>query len=374
MLIWTLLLILASVHKGLVQLPLTVYLPRFSEHQRNQYQGSTLIHTILICLLFIAGAGIYYGWKSSPNESGSPAGSIPLLLALIALPYLLREYIRNTLFARLQFSASIIANFIATTTQLGIISALFFNNTLDLISALWAILISATLATLLMALQHRKQFEVVYKRILPDFLMGWKLSRWALLNVLGMIGASQAYPWIILAMLDTTMVAVFGAAVAVSSVISPLLRATTAYILPRMTHGYKDGNKENVDRMLRKSILALLIPYGLWTIIGSIYAEELLTLFYSNKYAGFGPIVIFMLFRTMIESVSTPITSALQTLEKTNLTTYALFIGSVITLTATPVAIIYNGIEGACMISVVSALTVVIYKYYMLRKIEHTQP
>lgn len=367
---WSLLLILASVHRAIVQLPLTVYLPRMDEKEKNQYQGSALIFTLCVAALFIILVAIVLSIQPRSEINNNVAWSeVGILIIILATPYLLREYIRNALFARLSFTASITANFIATTAQLSSIALLYYTNRLDLISALWTIIGSSALAAGLMLFHHHHHIEITKSRIVSDFNKGRKMAKWILLNVLGMMGASQAYPWILLIMLDTTAVAVFGAAMAVASVISPILRAANAYILPRMSHGYKDGNSDNLKRMLRKSIIALLIPYSIWTLLGSLFADKLLTLFYTDEYSGFGLVVILLLVKTMIESVSTPLTSVLQTLEKPEITTYALGIGSVITLALTPIAISQHGIVGAAAVAVVSATIVATYKYIMFTRL-----
>ena len=42
-------------------------------------------------------------------------------------------------------------------------------------------------------------------RIIPDIQRGWNMSKWMLLNVAGMFGASQNFPWIIILLIDTIL-------------------------------------------------------------------------------------------------------------------------------------------------------------------------
>jgi hypothetical protein len=62
----------------------------------------------------------------------------------------------------------------------------------------------------------------------------------------------------------------YSACLALSLAPAPLFRGAGAYILPRMSHGYKDGSNKNLMRLLGKSIL-LLCPIYLLTIKAKIF-------------------------------------------------------------------------------------------------------
>ena len=369
-LIWSLLLILVSIHRAIVYVPLTVYLPRLAENEQSSYQGSALVHTLLLSLIFSFLLYIAVHTISTNTEGFESTTSLGILVAILATPFLMREFVRNAQFAQLHFTSSLKANFAATVLQLSIVIILYYTNNLSLLSALLAVLAGSILATVLLLSTYLKNVKIHLNLIIPDIKRGWDMSKWMLLNVVGGFGSSQIFPWLIMLLIDAKAVAVFGASLAVSGgLMSPLLRAANAYILPKMSHGFKQGDISQLNRILVISTLALLIPYGIWTILGSIFAEQLLTLFYSEKYAGYGTIVILLLIKYMIESVSTPLTSALQTLEKPIITTKSLAIGTLITCAGTPFAVTHLNLSGAALISVLSAFSVSLYKYIKIKQI-----
>lgn len=368
---WSLLLIFSSILRAIVQVPFTIYIPRLPDPEKNTYQGSALIHSlglgIVLTLIVITAPTLPFMQHGKWND----LATIAPVLAILVVPYLLREFIRSALFARLDFFSSLTANIAATTIQLAAIGTLYATGKLQVINALEAILAASIFASLFMLWAHKAKIVIHAREILTDMKRGWSVSKWVLINVVGTIGTSHAFPWLLLSLIDTKSVAIYGAAMAVSAVVSPFLRAVNAYILPRMAHGFREGDTMALRRMLNRSIAALAIPYGIWTIIGSVYAKEILTFLYSNEYSGYGLIVILLLIKAMIESVSAPMTSTLLTLERPDITTKALFLGTFATFSVAPFAITKLGIAGAAEVAILSASIVSLYKYVRIKAIIH---
>lgn len=364
---WSLLLIFSSVLRAIVQVPFTVYLPRLDKNKQDVYQGSALIHTLVLGIVFtllIISAPAFPFMQYGQLEE---LVTISTILSILIIPFLLREFIRSALFARLNFFASLAANAAATTIQLAAIVTLYSTNKLQLTNAFESILASSIFATTLMLWSHRKMIVIKSKSILTDLARGWGISKWVLLNAGGLIGVSQAFPWLLLSLVDAEAVAVYGAAMAVSTVVSPLLRAVNSYVLPRMAHGFREGDTSTLNRMLKRSILVMAVPYGAWTIIGSIYSEGIMTLLYSSEYSGYGLTVVLLLVKNMIESVSAPLTSTLLTLERPEITTKALFMGTISTLSLGPLAIMEYSVNGAAAAAIISSTIVSLYKYMKIK-------
>lgn len=368
---WSLLLIFSSLQRALIHVPLTVYLPKLTEKEKNTYQGSTLAHSIILGALIICGlviANVVYG--SAYGEQSADMQRLVAIIAALTLPMLLREYIRGALFARLHFFSSLVANLTGTLIQLSIVTYLYINEQLNITSAMTAILISSAYAACFMLWSQRSSLKISPRLIVKDFARSWKTGKWMLVNVAGMVGIAQIYPWLILTLVDAESVAIFGAALALSNVLSPLLRAVNAYILPKMSHGYSGLDVDNVKRMMDISIISLSIPYTIWVAIGSLYTDELMEFVYSNKYIGHSHIVIMLLYKSMIESISTPLTTALQALEKANITTISLAIGSTITLSIGAILVYKYGLTGAASSSLLTTAIIFIYKYNAISKIK----
>jgi O-antigen/teichoic acid export membrane protein len=368
-LIFSFLLIVSSIHRALVTLPLTIHLPRLNKEEQNVYIGSGLMMTLILGILVCLGL-IAYSLTSIRFDTLDTASTNQTILTLTCLiiPFLAREYVRNALFARLHFFSSLVANFTATTLQLTGISALYYYDLLTVTYAITTIFLSTLIAASLMLWSHRKTIHVRPGNLKNDFNRGLSITKWSLLNVLGLFGASQSFIWILLFLMNTEAVAIYGACFALSSVMSPFLRAMNAYLLPRMSHSFKDGNKSNLQHILRTSILALSIPYGIWTLVGSVFAEPLMHILYSDAYQGYGLLVALLLLKSMIEGVSAPLTSTLQTMERQHVTTISLLIGSFIAIAGGIVMINLYGLTGAGIIAVISVAVRATWQFIDINK------
>jgi O-antigen/teichoic acid export membrane protein len=367
---WTLLLIAWGVHRALVYVPFTIYAPRLIESERKTYQGSTFLHTLIISIL-VALLMLLASELSRANFSIEMSHFYALLplLAIVTVSYSLRDFIRNALLARLEIWASVVVNIIATATQVALVTWLFIIRRLTLDRAFEILALSSSIAAAYMLWTHRRQMQVVAKRVWEDFLDGLTVGKWLLVGSVAHFGVSHAFPWLLLYFLDPQAVATFGACSTVAGLLDPFLRGASAYIEPRMAHGYKGANTASLIRLLRLSVLALTAPYGLWLAIGSVYGDEIVTLVYSHSYSGFGLLVTLLITKTLIESISTPLGQALQTLERADVITASQVVGAVISLVLGSILISWIGIDGAGITAVISSAAIISWRWVFLRKI-----
>jgi O-antigen/teichoic acid export membrane protein len=365
-LVWSALIIALSFYNALVNIPFTVFLPRLSAEEGNRFQGSALLQTVLIALAsgLLMAATVALG-----PSAGREVASAAMVIGLLFAPFLLREFARNALFTRLQFRSSIGVSVLATGAQLATVGFLFFTGRLGMVSALWVILGTSALAGGLMLWMHRDQMEVRPSQLLADMRRGWHVSRWSLLNVAGMIGVSQVYPWLLVSLNSASDVAIYGAAAAMAGAMVPFVQAANSYVQPRMSHSFKAGDVATLRRMLRRSMLGLAIPHCVWVVVGGLFADPLMSLLYSDRYAGFGAVVVLLLFRSAVEAMSAQLNSALQTLERTDVITAALFVGTLVTLTVGWYAVANHGLVGAAVASLLTTLATAGYKFLRFSRI-----
>ena len=366
---WSFLLMAQGFHRALVSMPFTIYLPRLDEGQQRIYFGSTFLYTLLFGA---AGVVILMALVASGDEGDRMSGGLlPILpaIAIILVPQLTREFIRNALLAHLDVRASVGVSILSTAILLPAVIVAFFAGHLDAATAFYLMALTSTVATLFMLWTHRNRIAFRLCALWPDFQRGWAVSRWAMINVVLFMAASQAYPWLILLLQDTGSVAAFGACFAVASVLTPLLRGSTAYILPRMSHGYKGSNYSNLRRLTNLSMLVLSIPFGVWLIIGLIMGDKLVTLLYGTTYVNHGLLFVLLLIRVTITSISAPQINALQALERQDANTVSLAIGAAVTISIGTVLIMKLGVEGAAMAGILSAAATATWRWYALQTI-----
>src|SRR6266496_3434262 len=81
--------------RALVNVPFTVYAARLDDSDRNAFQGSGLIHTLVLCALVVLAAYLLRGLPLGHGFDHLIA--ISPLLAFVTCSLFLRDFIRNTL-------------------------------------------------------------------------------------------------------------------------------------------------------------------------------------------------------------------------------------------------------------------------------------
>jgi O-antigen/teichoic acid export membrane protein len=360
---------LQGLHRALVSVPFTIYAPHLSDSDRKIYQGSTFVHTLILCIA-IAGVmlAIHVSSVTARPDSNRLNESLPLL-AIVAISFFLREFVRNALLARLQVWAGVRVNMIATGAQLVFTAWLFELHRLTVANTFAIAALTSLAAATYLLWRYRHLMRIVRKRLWLDLLRGLGTGKWILIDVFAYMGASQAYPWLLLYLLDNRTVAVFGVCSALAGIMGPFLRGASAYVHPRMVHGYTGANVPNLRRLVYLSSIVLGIPFGAWLLLGSMFAEQLLTLIYGHAYSGYGVLTILLLTKASIEGISSPLSQALQTLHRADVVTAGLIFGTVITLGLGSMLVVQMGLNGAGLAAAVSSAANASWKWLMLTKI-----
>jgi len=369
MLGWTVLLSFKGVQEALINLPFTVYAPRLVGSKQELYQGSTLIHTLIFCFMvgvlvlfldvFNSYQSIQYGFELFELA--------PLLLFLLS-SFVFRDFLRNSLLAQLEIWASVRINGTTSIILITTIGLLYYGQLLIPANTYLLFSIAFGVAALVMYWQHRARYRVDRTLLWLHFLKNWQLGKWALVGNFAFTGSRSSYPWLILYFLDYESVAAYYACLALALAPAPFLRGAGAYVLPRMSHSYKEGVTKDLIRLLRKSILILCVPYLLWLLFGYFLSDEIIELFYVEKFKGYGYLFVLLLVATTIDFVFAPLTNALQVLEKTRAITVSLIIGAFITLILGSFLIKDFGLPGAGLASIISMLGTISWRVYVFYK------
>lgn len=365
-------LLFQGCQRALVNVPFTVYAPKLHGDEQKAYQGSAFLHTLILCALVSIAMPIACLLSHGTYESLSSEADacvIFSLLGVVTASFFLREFIRNVLLARLQIWAGVAVNCSATGLQLAITGWLFAAHRLTLTNTFEVMAATSALAAGYMIWSHRGQMRIVTRRVWRDFLHGFRTGKWVLIDVFAYMAASQAYPWLVLYFSDARQVAVFGVCAAFAGLPGPFARGAGAYIQPRMVHGYKDGNIASLSRLLGLSFRVMCIPYFAWLLIGSAFANELIGLIYGRSYSGYAVLATLLLIRVVIEGVSSPLSQALQTLERADVATLGLVIAAILTLALGSLLIMQLGLEGAGIAAVAASLASAAFKWTALRRI-----
>jgi O-antigen/teichoic acid export membrane protein len=364
----SLVLILQGLHRALVGVPFTVHAPALAEQERNTYQGSALAHTIIlgaIVLLPLLMAGTIHDGVQPALARLFP------WVGIVTVALFLREFARGALLARLQFWAGVSVSMVATFIQLALTAWLFARHALTPASTFAVMAATSAVAGAYMFWADQSHVTVIFARLWPDFVRSLTTGKWVLIDAFAYMAASQAYPWLLLYLADARSVAAFGVCSAFAGLTGPLVRGAGSYIHPRLVHGYKGGNASNLLRLVRLAVLALTIPLVAWLLTGGLLSDYLLSLIYGNSYSGYALLATLLLMRAAIEGVSTPVSQALQTVQRADAVTVSLLLGAVVSLALGSILVIHVGLTGAGVAAVASSALTALWRWLMLRKLLH---
>lgn len=367
-LIISLIVNIQSMQKSLFSVPFTIKSPHSLTEKRKQLLGSTVILTLLylVILAFLAAATFATRLADWLTDI-SPAYLLCALLALV--PYTLREHIRGSMLALLKVWSALVPNILAAITQIALVLWLYTKSELDSLSALLALAATSLISVILMYPRFSENITFSLHRVKADFLSFMETGKWNALNIVLHFMASQAYPWIIAAMAGLEDVGIYGACFAVASLLTPLLRGANSYILPRMTHGNANGGCTSLKNIAGKSAFMLSIPFGVWAVIGILAGNEIMHYLYKGIYDGHYLLLLMLISRIFIEALSTPATSALQTLGESRIISASLVGGALITIGPGLLLISYYGLYGAGIATVLSSIATGAIKWIKLRKL-----
>ena len=364
---WSLVFTILGIQRGLVVLPFTVYCPKMTNSEQGKHLGNGLVHTLVLGLISLTLFALLATQKADDSEPGRLVHALPLI-SLVILPFLLREQLRSAALAKLDFLGSVKSNIIASLLMIAGAIFLHQKQMLTLNSAYILIALISFFASLLLLYRQKKHLKIKTELLWQDLKYNFIIGKWILINSITYTLLTQAYPWLLLWFYDQTFVAAYGACLAIAGALNPLLRGVTTYALPRMSHGHND-NPEVLMRMLWKTVAILAIPFGLWTILGSLFAEQIMNFFYTEKYAGYGAVLSLLILKTLIESVSAPLISALQAIHRPDINTHSLAIGAVITMTLGTYLTKEFGLLGVGIAAVSATLITSLWRLYFIRKL-----
>jgi len=363
----SLIMMLLSVQKALVITPYTVIAPKLKGIEKKSFQGLGLLITVILLILCLTSLVTYIAYTDGKYEQANQFSLLLSLFCLWMFFYVIREQMRFAILADLKVKAGFLANVTGSALILLVLGGLFIANALTLQTLLYGLILSTAVPSLIMLIVENKNITLSTAQFTSQLSKYWSIGRWNLLNALLYSGANLSIPWLILFYSEKKSVAVYGVCLAFASAANPLLRGVNGYLFPKMSHGYKDKGANNLWRLTRLSILVMLVPFSSWLLVISIWGESLITLFYSTEYAGYQTVLLLIVLKMTVETISTPINSALQTIEKAYIITAALLIGLLITVFVGINLIDLYGLLGAAVLGVISSSIMVLIKFVALK-------
>jgi len=126
--------------------------------------------------------------------------------------------------------------------------------------------------------------------LIKYFFTNWKVGKWLLGTSFLFQLSSGLFPWLLLYLTTKSDIAIYGVLISVSSIINPVLLALSSYLLPLFVKFNLDDKK--IRTLVNKWTLVFGIMAMCLVVLGYLFGQDLITLFFGRKYSDLGFIVV----------------------------------------------------------------------------------
>lgn len=320
---FSLLTLLMTVQASLIATPFMIRIHGLKRDDAKTFSGSSLIHQIVFCMsvslcVVVAGGAMFPG--------NVAMGQTFLALGAALAFLLLRDYVRQTCFARLAYTQALALDVLLAFLQIGGLAALYMSETLHVWSAFLVLGLACAITALHWAVITRGERQIDRERITPDFMESWSNGKWLLASGLVWAVSMNMYVWIVAAFHGTASAGSWAAALGVMTLINPLMLGVQNYLGPRIMRADADGGISRLRLTVRDSGFVFFALLSAFTIAMFFFGDSLVTAIYGAKYAGNGPLVVLLSINATILTVGFAVSRGLFALELANIDFYVNFV------------------------------------------------
>ena len=320
---FSLLTLLMTVQSSLIATPFMIRIPGLKDHEARSYSGSSLVHQTVFgvtvsIMVVIAGAVIFTGNAAMAQTLIALGGALAFLL--------LRDYVRQTCFARLAYAQALALDVLLALLQVGGLAALYTSGALHAWSAFLVLGLACAITAMHWAVITRNERTVDMARVRADFQESWSNGKWLLASGLVWAISMNLYAWIVAAFHGTASAGSWAAALGVMTLINPLMLGVKNYLGPRIMHANAGGSIERLRTTVRRSAVLFFALLSVFTVGMWFFGDSLVVAIYGAKYAGNGTLVVLLSLNATILTVGFAVSRGLFALQLANIDFYVNFV------------------------------------------------
>jgi len=316
---FSLLALLMAIQASLITTPLSINTPRLQGMALRTFSGSSLVHQsifgVAASLLTLCAGAVASFWDASLATLLAATGA---MLAFL----LLRDYMRQSCFARMAFAQALAADVILAIIQLGGLAALVMMARLSAVSAFLVLGGASAITASFWIFRTRAERIIDRHEVQKDFSRTWSDGKWILASGLLWALSMNLYAWIIAAFHGTATTGVWAAAFGVMTLINPLMLGIQNYLGPRIMHAIPDGGIPELRRVVCHSSLAFSVPLAIFSFAMWFFGDALISSIYGAKYAGNGGLVFVLALNATVLTLGFTTSRGLFALELASLDFY----------------------------------------------------
>ncbi|MCC6152321.1 MAG: oligosaccharide flippase family protein [Candidatus Hydrogenedentes bacterium] len=320
---FSLLTLLMTVQASLIATPFMIRIPGLKGDEAKSFSGSSLIHQIVFGV-FVATLVVITGAISASGNAALGQTFIALGAALAFL--LLRDYVRQSCFARLAYAQAFGLDVLLALLQIGGLSVLYLSGNLHTWSAFLVLGLACAITALHWAIVTRGEWQVHRANVRQDFRESWTSGKWLLASGLVWAVSMNLYAWIVAAFHGAASAGSWAAALGVMTLINPLMLGVQNYLGPRIMHANAQGGIDRLRQTVRDAGLKFFALLSAFTITMYFVGDQLVSAIYGAKYAGNGTLVVLLSLNATILTVGFVVSRGLFALRLADIDFYVNFV------------------------------------------------
>jgi O-antigen/teichoic acid export membrane protein len=341
------LVLLAVVHEGLMGTPYTVFRPRVPKERRSEYVGTVLAMQALLSLGGSLGLAAFAALVFAGNGS---AGMGRVLCALaVGLPfYLLRQFLRQEMSARLDVAGALFWDTAQSALQLGGLIMLAWQAQLSA-SVAYVVLAAAAAVTGLACLGFGSVHAVFRRRgFLTHCRRHWLFGRWICASQIVDVLQGHTLPWLLAAALGAAATGVYAACNTIVLAFNPLLFSAANLLMPCAAEVYATSGTDDLRRLVRKATVVLGTGGLVLSLAILVFGDAALRFLYNGSVSGGHTLVLALLaFAMVAAAVGLASDQAIRVVERPDVAFKARAAGLAVTVTTAVAGITLWGVPGA---------------------------
>lgn len=353
---FSIVLFIIGLQTSLITLPFTIRSPKLRGKAYSRYMSSTLAHQMILCMAFVL--FLSPAWYLLPLFHFH-LEFVPVLrtLTLVLTFVLLKEYIRQICYARLQVAKALTFDAISGGLQLAGLFALGWSGLLTPVTAFLTMGIACGVIAAYWLVTNRRTLTIRPKQAILDFRSNWEQGRWMLASGIAWSFGMNSYSWILAAFWGTATVGVWSACAGIASLGNPLFMGIQNFLAPKIAHFYARSGIRGLTRFIFKASAVLTVVMLFFLLILVAFGEDILKVVYSHKYSGNGTVISALGLNLAVMSMGFSSSRALYAMSRTDVDCIVNIMSLIILIAIGFFLVKTFGLLGAACALIISSVT-----------------
>jgi O-antigen/teichoic acid export membrane protein len=328
-LLLTLLVTAEALQAALVCTPYVVQNPSKGGSSKAVHLGNAVVIQLFVAagtaLLLL---GLLYTFPLAGTDGQSPWIVPAFVLAYGAV--LWREFFRQVLLADLEVGWNLAFGTAVHGSLITVLLVLFLRGSLNAWTAYVSLAGCSLVPSLLVFAFRRHRMRLDAKGLTGQFREYWHVGRWLFAQSGLVVVSGPVYSWVLASARGPEAVGLLGACLLPGSVMSPLVQALHAWLLPKAAHAVPQGLPQ-VRRLVLRSSAVVGLAFLAFPVLLGWFSGPIMRLLFAGKYDPSGWLVALLALRSYLVVTVVPLSVGLVVCKQA----YAIFKSEIFSLLLT---------------------------------------